>query len=225
MNEQPSNRSHDHDQTGAHDIPAPPLAPPTKVCPKCSVQTHTSGDFCPHCGARYVRRRRPELGRKAIIGIVAAAVVLLGIGGGIVWKVQHDREQERNAEAAALEAERETAAREREEKAEAEREAAEEAAALETAERAVRTSIIKQMQQSITKDAKEKVSEGVLEGPIYYTNCDPLGGGSVDDLTALTTTFECLAVNEKLDGGQVRGWVFSSTVNWDEGSWSWHLGR
>jgi len=80
------------------------------------------------------------------------------------------------------------------------------------------------MQKSITKDAKERVADGELEGPIYYTSCDPLGGGSVDDLTALTTTFECLAVNEKLGGGQVRGWVFSATANWDEGSWSWRLG-
>lgn len=81
------------------------------------------------------------------------------------------------------------------------------------------------MQASITKDAKDRVANGELEGPIYYTSCDPLGGGSVDDLTALTTTFECLAVYEKLDGGQVRGWVFSSTANWDKSSWSWHLGH
>ena len=27
--------------------------PPTKVCPKCSVQTQTAGNFCPHCGAEH----------------------------------------------------------------------------------------------------------------------------------------------------------------------------
>ncbi len=80
------------------------------------------------------------------------------------------------------------------------------------------------MQASITKDAKKRVDEGVLEGPIFYTSCDPLGGGSVDDLTALTTTFECIGVNEKLKAGQVRGWAFSATMNWDEGSWTWSLG-
>jgi hypothetical protein len=192
---------------------------PTKVCRKCSVQSQTSGEYCPHCGASYVKRRR-QIGRKSIIGIVAAAVLLLGTAAGVALKVQHDRDQERRAAAAAREEEREAEDRAAEEAAEA----AEAAAAAEDAERAVRAELIKEMQQSITKDAKEKVSEGILEGPIFYTSCDPLGGGNVDDLTALTTTFECLAVNEKLGGSQVRGWVFTSTVNWDEASWSWQLG-
>jgi hypothetical protein len=66
--------------------------------------------------------------------------------------------------------------------------------AAERAERGQRKSIITQMQASITKDAKKRVADGELDSPIFYTSCDPLGGGSVDDLTALTTTFECLAV-------------------------------
>lgn len=122
-------------------------------------------------------------------------------------------------EAAALEAQEAADA------AEAAQEARQEAkAAAARAERRLRTNLVKQMQGSITKDAKERVVDGELEGPIYYTSCDPLGGGSVDDLTALTTTFECIAVNERLEGGQVRGWVFSATANWDEGSWTWRLG-
>jgi hypothetical protein len=136
-------------------------------------------------------------------------------------KVNQD-EQERRELAAQERAqeraeERERAAEEAERKAEAE-------AAAERYERRQRARLIRQMQVSITKDAKKRVEEGVLEGPIYYTSCDPLGGGSVDDLTALTTTFECLAVNEKLGGGRVRGWVFSATANWDKQSWSWSLG-
>ncbi len=80
------------------------------------------------------------------------------------------------------------------------------------------------MQQSITKDAKGRVGDGFLDGPILFTSCDPLGGGSVDDLTARTTTFECLAINERLGGGQVSGYRFSATANWDESSWTWRLG-
>ncbi len=95
--------------------------------------------------------------------------------------------------------------------------------ALEAAERKVRKSIIRQMQTSITEDARERVTEGDLNGPIMYTSCDPLGGGSVDDLTALTTTFDCIAVNEELGGSRVSGYGFTSTVNWDEGSWTWQL--
>lgn len=196
---------------------------PTKVCSHCSVQTRTSGDFCPHCGKSYVARSR-AISKKAI-GVFAAVVLLLAlVGGGYALKLRSDEADKRDAAAA----ERAEAAAE---KKRAEEEAAEAAAqarrvelAAERAERAERQTIITQMQGSITKDAKKRVADGELDGPIFYTSCDPLGGGSVDDLTALTTTFECLAVNEKLGGGQVRGWVFSSTVNWDEGSWSWRLG-
>ena len=80
--------------------------------------------------------------------------------------------------------------------------------AREAAERKIRGPIIRQMQGSITKDAKERVTDGYLEGPIMYTSFYPLGGGSVDDLTALTTTFDCIAVNEELGGGRVSGYGF-----------------
>ena len=196
---------------------------PTKVCSNCSVQTRTSGDFCPHCGKSYVAQSR-AISKKAI-GVLAAIVLALALaGGGDVMKSRSDEADKREAAAA----ERAEAAAE---KKRAEEEAADAAAqerrveqAAQRAERAERQTLITQMQASITKDAKKRVADGELDGPIFYTSCDPLGGGSVDDLTALTTTFECLAVNEKLGGGQVRGWVFSSTVNWDEGSWSWRLG-
>jgi len=200
---------------------SPSDVPPTRVCAKCSVQTQTSGEYCPHCGNSYVARRR-RLSRKMVVAIVTSVVAALVLAGGaataITLKAEHDRQ--------AAAAERREAAQAAAEKAEAARQERQEAkAAAEQAERDVRAQLIRQMQKSITKDAKERAADGVLDGPIYYTTCDPLGGGSVDDLTALTTTFECLAVNEKLGGGQVRGWVFSATANWDEGSWSWRLGN
>lgn len=41
------------------DAPAP-----ERVCRRCSTVATTTGDFCPHCGASYVRRRRgPQLSR------------------------------------------------------------------------------------------------------------------------------------------------------------------
>jgi hypothetical protein len=199
---------------------SPSDVPPTRVCAKCSVQTQTSGEYCPHCGNSYVARRR-KLSRKVVVAIVASVVAALVLAGGaataITMKAEHDRET--------AAAERREAAQAADEQAEAARQERQEAkAAAEQVERDARAQLIRQMQKSITKDAKERVDDGVLEGPIYYTTCDPLGGGSVDDMTALTTTFECLAVNEKLDGGQVRGWAFSATANWDEGSWTWQLG-
>jgi predicted nucleic acid-binding Zn-ribbon protein len=203
--------------------------PPTRVCSKCSTQSQNTGDFCPHCGASYIKhRRRP--GRKSIIAVAAAVIVIVGVGTGIALKVNHDRDQQREQAAE----ERQQAEREAEEEAQEARDAADAAEAqrearrqaklaLEAAERKIRKSIIRQMQTSITEDARERVGEGDLEGPIMYTSCDPLGGGSVDDLTALTTTFDCIAVNEELGGGRVSGYGFASTVNWDEGSWTWQL--
>jgi len=225
----------DFETAGMNDQNTRELDPaPTKVCAKCSVQTQTSGDFCPSCGNSYITRtRRP--GRKAVIAMVAAVAVLAVTAAGLTLKGQHDRAQAQEAAAAANKAAVEKAAADKAaaEKAAADKAAAEKAAATKAAavkaaaqqaERDDRADLIRQMQKSITNDAKERVADGELDGPIYYTTCDPLGGGSADDLTALTTTFECLAVNEKLGEGRVRGWVFSATANWDKGSWSWSLG-
>lgn len=191
----------------------------TKVCPKCSVQAAVPGGFCPNCGASYdksARRFKPS--RKAL---VISLVALLVVGGttGTVLAVQHSQ-----AVAAEEEAERraKTAA-----KAAADRKAreAEEAAARDDAERAIRTLIVTGLEDSVQKDAVERVTEGRLDGPIERTECTPLGGGSIDDLTAITGTFECIAVNQKNEDGTESGYVFSATVNWDEGSYSWRLGR
>ncbi|MGN6576295.1 MAG: hypothetical protein ACTHKG_11455 [Nocardioides sp.] len=149
-------------------------------------------------------------------------LLLGGAGAGVAAKVRNDRAAVAAKEAAESKAAAE-AKREAEKEAAAER-AAEEKRATEEAERDERARLIKKMQKSITKDARGDASDGMLDGPIFYTSCDPLGGGSVDDLTALTTTFECIAVNEKLDDGGARGYVYSATMNWDEYSWSWRLG-
>jgi hypothetical protein len=145
-----------------------------------------------------------------------------GAGAGVTAKVRSDRAAVAAEEAAEAKTADE-AERKAEEEAAAER-AAEAKRAAEDAERGERERLIKKMQKSITKDARSDADDGMLDGPIFYTSCDPLGGGSVDDLTALTTTFECIAVNEKLDDGGARGYVYSATMNWDEYSWTWRLG-
>lgn len=189
----------------------------TRVCRRCSVQSQSAGDFCPNCGKPFVRRGLSKRARLLSIAIVTL-LLLGGAGAGVVAKVRNDR-----AAVAASEAEEAKAAAEAEDEAAAER-AAEAKRAAQEAEREERAGLIKEMQKSITKDARGNAREGMLDGPIFYTSCDPLGGGSVDDLTALTTTFECIAANEKLDEGGARGYVYSATMNWDEYSWSWRLG-
>lgn len=125
--------------------------------------------------------------------------------------------------AAALAAEKaeEEAAKEAEEKAAAEL-AAQEAA--DEAERDSRREQVTFLQQTITKDARKGVAEYLLEGPILRTVCTATGGGSADDLTALTGTFDCLAVSEKHSDGTESGYGYAGTIDWESGRVSWQLG-
>lgn len=196
---------------------------PVKVCPHCSVQSQTDGQYCPHCGASYVHGRRGLAKRtKLIIVGVLGALVLAGAGVAIAQKVSHDnqvaedkRQAEAAAKAAAAQRKQEELAAQKEEEAQAEQ---------DRIERSIRASAVRGMRKSITKDAKQRVSEGVLDGPIYGTQCNPVGGGSEDNLEAKTTKYECLAINKKNGDGTVEGWRFSATMNWDDGSYTWRLG-
>jgi hypothetical protein len=67
------------------------------------------------------------------------------------------------------------------------------------------------------------VNAQTLTGPILSVSCTALGGGSSDDLTSLTGTFECIAVNQKNADGSSSGYRFSATINWNK-DYTWHLG-
>lgn len=147
------------------------------------------------------------------------------VGFAIALSIQHNNQvnAEMAAAAAAAEAQKEREA----EEARASASAAAEAAAKEeedSAERLKRTAIVTALEESVLKDAKARVDKGVLDGPITRASCTPLGGGSTDDLTAITGTFECIAVNKTEADGSESGYRFSATVNWNEASYSWHLG-
>lgn len=167
-----------------------PGTSPTRICRKCSVASTTPGDFCPSCGTSYQRRSRRPSRKVLVIGLVALMIVG-GATAGLLVKRHND---EVGRERAAAKAER---AAERE--AEAATTAQEEA---NDAERSLRRDLVKALEKQITKDAKEKVDEDLLDGPIKYSSCTATGGGSTDDLTALTGTFECIAVN--IDACDVR---------------------
>lgn len=194
-----------------------PVAP-LKVCSRCSVQTQTSGAFCPECGAPYAGRRS----RKKAVITVMLAVLLVVAATGTVLVVRHNNQV--HAEARAAEAASEAAAALAKQKAAADAAAAQTKLANDTAEREVRASTVKALEASIVKDAKTYVKSGVLTGPILAASCTPLGGGSVDDLTALTGTFECIAVNKKSADGTESGYRYSATINWTDSSYTWHLG-
>jgi hypothetical protein len=66
------------------------------------------------------------------------------------------------------------------------------------------------------------VADGTLEGPILRSVCTATGAGSADDLTALTGTFDYLAVTEKNSDGTERGYSYAGTI-WEAGRITWQL--
>jgi hypothetical protein len=199
--------------------------PLTKVCPKCSVQTQTAGNFCPHCGAAYAGQRKiPKLSKRVILNAVGVLIIAIA-GVAIALTIQHNNQvnSEKVAAAAAADAQKEREAEEARASAAASASAAAQEEA-DSAERLKRTAIVTALEESVLKDAKSLVDKGVLDGPITRASCTPLGGGSTDDLTAITCTFECIAVNKTEADGSESGYRFSATINWNEASYSWHLG-
>lgn len=194
----------------------------TKICRKCSVQSLTVGGYCPSCGTPYIAPRRLANVNKRIVLIAAAVFIAVIAGIGITLNIQHTNQVNAEQAAAASAAEAEN-----KRQAEATRAAAAESAAKQSADalkREHRKLIITALEASVLKDAKARVTEGVLEGPITRASCTPLGGGSSDDLTAITGTFQCIAVNKTEPDGSSSGYRFSATANWNDASYSWHLG-
>ncbi|MCW3050540.1 MAG: hypothetical protein JWO74_4824 [Solirubrobacterales bacterium] len=206
---------------------------PTKVCPKCSVAERTRGAFCAHCGASYdraaARRRRPRPSRRVTLTLLAVVILLAGGGVAAAMIVQHNndqkaqraheavlrrRAQERHLEALAKAAADRAAAAARRGKEEQ-----------DAATRGVRRSLVNDLRKAITKDARQRVDEGLLDGPIYGTQCDPIGGGNASNLDARTGRYSCLAYNKKNNDGTISGYGFMATVNFEKFTYQWHLGN
>ncbi len=72
--------------------------------------------------------------------------------------------------------------------------------------------------------AQKHVEDGLFDGPVLSVSCDPVGGGSTDDLTAKTTIFECFAATKDNGDGTMSGHKYHATVNWDTGQYTYGLG-
>ena len=206
---------------GSGSDPDPVNQLPLKVCPRCSVQSQTDGSFCPQCAASYVGPRpRSKISRRIVIGVLAA-LVIIGSAVGLFVKVSHDSQVTAERVAAAQAQKLATDAAQAKAEAEASAAAAKQVADDQT--RTERTASVAELEAAILKDAKARVKDQTLTGPILSASCTPLGGGSADDLTAVTGTFECIAVNKKNADGTSSGYRFSATINWGK-DYTWHLG-
>lgn len=190
-----------------------PIESPTRVCRKCSTQSTVPGDYCPSCGKAFVRGKRRRLSKKAVISAAVAFILVAATAGGFLIKHQHDQDTE-EARIAAVQASEEAAA-------------AEEASAAEAAddaERTKRAEWVNDLEGYVKKAAKKHVREGILDGPILSGSCTATGGGSTDDLTALTGTFACMAVNKENKDGTMSGYSYAGTIDWQTGEFTWQLG-
>jgi hypothetical protein len=197
------------------------------------VAEQTTGGFCPHCGTPYDRtasrrpRRRPS--RRVVVTLLAVVLLLAGGGVAAAMIVQNNKDQKAQRAHEAL-LRRKAAARQRAALAQAAADRAERAArrakaAEDAATRSIRRSLVSDLRRAITKDARSRVADGYLDGPIYGTQCDPVGGGNASNLDARTGRYSCLAYNKKNDDGTIEGYGFTATINFEKFSYQWHLGN
>lgn len=78
------------------------------------------------------------------------------------------------------------------------------------------------LQSLVQKDAREKVAEGYLDGPIKHVSCEP--ATSADSATT-EETFNCLAVDKTNADGTEEGYSYVGTANFNTGMVTAHLGN
>lgn len=162
---------------------------------------------------------KPPKKRRTTLLVLSIAVVLVvvGIAGALTVRgvsiAAAEQKAEESAQAAAAE-EAEVAAL-----------AADRQEAADTAERASRLESVTEIETSIKTMAEEHATDGIIDGPVLSVGCSPTSGGSTDDLTALTTVFECFVANQDNGDGTSSGYYYNSTMNWSDGSFTYGLGR
>jgi hypothetical protein len=203
--------------TDEHDVVTvpPAAAPPTRVCRECAAQAQTDGAFCPYCGAAYARKKRFTKRVKIALSIALALLIAGGATAGVLIKKDHDDKvaAEKHAREVAAQEKRDAAtAREAEKKQEAD------------LERDLRKDTVKSLERSVTKDAKDDAATGIIDGPVLETQCEPTAGTDIDDLSASTGEFSCLAATKINGDGTMSGYRYTATVNFESGTYTWHFG-
>ncbi len=166
------------------------------------------------------RSRRPTV----LAGVVMAGVLL--VAGGVAFAVKAGVDQRAAAELAEAEAQaaEEKAAEEKREAEDAARTARVERA-IAREERAKRDDLVLQVETAIADMARGHIAEGFIDGPVESVGCNPVAGGSTDDLSAQTAVLECFAAGPRDSSGNARGWFYNATVNWDTRSYTYGWGK
>ncbi|WP_144722131.1 DUF2510 domain-containing protein [Agrococcus jejuensis] len=162
-------------------------------------------------------RRRAWLGW--VIGGASALVLAVAVIAGIAIVGELQRQQSAAAEAQA----QEQAEAQAHEDAAQEAQAAAAAEAAEQSERDARSASVEQIELSIWTMAQGHASDGLLDDAPIDVSCSPVGG-SLDDLTALTTTFDCFVAVEDMGDGTMRGYHYNSLMNWSSGEYTYGFG-
>ncbi|MGB3484402.1 MAG: DUF2510 domain-containing protein [Mycobacterium sp.] len=162
-----------------------------------------------------VTEKQPTGKKKAVLAGIAALIVLVTAGiGALLWNKNHDTQMRNNAIAASSSKAAADAAATAAEKVRRDTEA----------KRSQRASAIGDLEESITTMARDHIMKGLFDGPVLSVSCDPVGGGSTDDLTAKTTIFECFTATKDNGDGTLSGRKYHATMNWDSGNYTYGLG-
>lgn len=151
--------------------------------------------------------------------IVAVVLVLAGAGIAFAIKLQNDQVGAEKA-AAAQDVKDAEAAEQARAEAEEERQAA-----ADQIERDGREVAVDGIEGSVKVMAQGHVEEGIIDGPVIEVSCDPLDGGSTDDLAQKTTVFQCFVANEDNGDGTMSGYYYNATMNWDSGQYTYGFGQ
>lgn len=93
------------------------------------------------------------------------------------------------------------------------------------AARASRLATVHEIEASVKTMAEKSVTDRLLTGPILSVGCSPIGAGSTNDLTRLTTTFDCFVANADNGDGSQSGYSFNANMNWSAGTYTYGLGK
>ncbi|TDW30355.1 cell envelope integrity protein TolA [Cryobacterium psychrophilum] len=155
--------------------------------------------------------------------VLAAVIVLSGIGGAIVAIASHNQE----IAAAELAETQKIAAEELAQKQEDERVAAKAKAGEADLERRRdnRAAAVSDIEASVKEMADGHAADGIIEGPILSVRCTTTGGISIDDISIRSMLFECFASNAENEDGTSTGFYYNARADWDNESWTYGLGR